>query len=779
VGTRLVTLTGLGGTGKTRLALEVARRLQEGGGGWMGFAFVPLVDLTDPCLLLQTLRGALNLPVASDTDPLQQIAAYLANQRFLLVLDNFEQLLDAGAGEARLDSEGRGRGPGMSERSERGRRFGRAADRGYPRSGSWGRFPGADILRQLLERAPGLVCLVTSRRSLGLTAEREYPVAPLPTPATPAPPERLLEFASVCLFLSRARVAQPDFQMTAANAEAVSRLCQALEGIPLALELAAARSPVLTPAQMLEHLSDRFALLVDRHRKVAERHRTLRTALEWSYQSLPEGHQSLLSRLSVFRGGWTPEAAEAVCGDFGFRVPSGRLDFGLGPTKTSDRPETLSLPAIQNPKSKIQNILDALLELRDAALVIAEEAGEGMRFRMLETVREYAEERLVERGEAAAVRERHRDWYLGLAERTDRVLEAYGRPTWSSWLDRLDTEHDNLRAALACCLAEDQARASEASGWRAQQGLRLATALVQFWEVRGYVGEGRSWLAKVLGREAGEERFDRESDQGVPAQRVLGPGPGGASTPERGRALRGAAELAWMQGDPGAARTLLLESLATERTSGDPWGIAWSLHQLGRVASNQGDYGMAREHYQESLAIFRQLEHPSGIAASLADQGNMALKQGDLEAARCFYEESLAIFRELGYKVSIAIALNNLGKVAREQGNTRTARALHAESLTIRQELGDKGGYPWSLEAFARLAAPVDPVRAARLWGAAEALRESLGLPLPPSEREEYDRCLAATRASMGEEAFADAWAAGRAMTLEEGIRCALEAEGK
>jgi len=270
-GARLVTLTGLGGTGKTRLALEVARVLQETGAAWAGVGFVSLVDLADARLIGQTIREALNLPAVGAADPLEQIALHLGDQPFLLVLDNFEPLLPEGAA----------------------------------------------TVRELLERAPRLVCLVTSRRPLGLPAEDEFPVAPLPTPVAPASPERLLEFASVRLFVSRAQAARPGFQVTPANAAAVAQLCQALEGIPLALELAAARAPVLTPAQMLQHLSDRFGFLTGRPRDVAERHRTLRAALEWSYQSLPESQQRLLARLSVFRGGWTLEAAEAVCGGEG------------------------------------------------------------------------------------------------------------------------------------------------------------------------------------------------------------------------------------------------------------------------------------------------------------------------------------------------------------------------------------------------------------------------------------------------------------------------------
>jgi predicted ATPase/DNA-binding SARP family transcriptional activator len=657
---RLVTLTGLGGAGKTRLALEVARHVQEEESEWAGVAFVPLADLSDPRLILQTLRGALNLPPAGATNPLEQIATCLAGQRFLLVLDNFEQLVVEGAG----------------------------------------------TVERLLTRAPDLTCLVTSRRPLGLSEEAVYLVPPLPTPAAAVLPERLLEFAGVRLFLNRAQAARPDFQVTEANAEAVSRLCQALEGIPLALELAAARAPVLTPAQMLAHLTDRFSFLVARHRDVAERHRTLRAALECSYQSLPDSQQRLLARLSVFRGGWSVEAAVVV---------------GAG--------EPLIL-------------LDQLMDLRAASLLTTEEAGEEMRFRMLDTVREYAAERLMEGGEATTVCERHRDWYLGLAEQARRELDGSAQ---AAWLNRLDTEHDNLRAALACCFAEESA---------VEKGLRLTRALAQFWQLRGYLGEGRAYLAAALGREGA-----------VPPTR------------ERALALNAAAVLAWMQGDYEAATALFEESLAIERRMQDRLEIAWSLHQLGHVASDQGDFERARTLYDESLAIFRELDDPSGISTSLSDQANVALKRGDQEAARSLYEESLAIAQASGNRVSIAVALNNLGKIARDQGDTGAARAMHRKSLTIRLELGDRGGYPWSLEAFARLAAPVDPERAARLWGAAESLRESLGLPLPPNEHPEYDRALAAVREALGEGTFARVWAAGRAMPVEEAITCALETD--
>jgi tetratricopeptide (TPR) repeat protein len=397
------------------------------------------------------------------------------------------------------------------------------------------------------------------------------------------------------------------------------------------------------------------------------------------------------------------------------------------------------------------------MDLRAASLLTTEEAGEEMRFRMLDTVREYASERLMEGGEATTVCERHRDWYLGLAEQARRELDGSAQ---AAWLNRLDTEHDNLRAALACCFAEESA---------VEKGLRLTRALAQFWQLRGYLSEGRAYLAAALGRE--------------------GAAP---STRERALALNAAAGLAWMQADYGAATALYEESLAIFRELEDRLEIAWSLHQLGHVASDQRDYERATVLYEESLATFRELEYPTGIAASLSDQANVAFKQGDQAAARSFYEESLALAQASGNRVSIAVALNNLGKIARDQGETGAARAMHRKSLAIRLELGDRGGYPWSLEAFARLAAPVDPERAARLWGAAESLREALGLPLPPNERPEYDRAVAEVREALGEAGearlgreadsaggrapgFAKAWAAGRAMTAEEALCVALE----
>jgi ATP/maltotriose-dependent transcriptional regulator MalT len=731
-GARPVTLTGLGGTGKTRLALEVARLLQESGAGWAGVAFVSLADLTDPRLIGQTLQAALNLSAAGAADPLEPIAALAADRPFLLVLDNFEQLLPE----------------------------------------------GASTVRELLEHAPRLVCLVTSRRPLGLATEEEFPVAPLPTPAAPAAPERLLEYASVRLFASRAQAARPEFQVTPANATVVAHLCQALEGIPLALELAAARAAVLTPAQMLQHLPDRFGFL--RRGDGEERHQTLRAALHWSYRSLPESQRRLLARLSVFRGGWTLEAAEAVCA-----------------------PGT--------------DVLDALTALRNASLISAEEAGEAMRFGMLETVREYGAERLAEWDEAEPVRERHRDFFLELAERAERELDG---PASVPWLDRLEAERENLRAALAWCrtagaAAADAApapgRALAGEGFRpsatgpasaTEGGLRLAGALGRFWEIRGHTSEGRFSLAEVLGRGAGKSV---RRDEGTGA---------------RAKALMWAGVLAHGQTEYRSAREQFEESLTLYRQLGDQASIACVLHRLGNLTEEQGDYAEARRFHEESLSIRRALGDRAGIALLLSRLGNIALDQGDHASARAQYEESLAISRELGdrrgvylsrhllgvvaehegdlalarsiyeeclpawremrFQVEEAWVLHGIGYVAYRQGDFPAARSRLAESLTLFREMEYTGGLIRTLERFCGLAvAQGELERAARLLAAVASQRAATGARTALAPPQEWERDVAAVRAGVGAEAFATAWAEGQAMTLQRAIEYALQHEGE
>jgi predicted ATPase/DNA-binding SARP family transcriptional activator len=737
---RLVTLTGLGGTGKTRLALEVARLLQEE--GWCGVGFVSLADLTDASLLGERLLEALRFPESGAADPIQQIATLIADQSFLLVLDNFEQLVEE----------------------------------------------GAEAVQHLLERAPRLVCLVTSRRLLGLSAERDYLVAPLPTPVPAAAPEQLMEFASVRLFMSRAQAARPDFRVTAVNAAAVALLCRALEGIPLALELAAARAPVLTPAQMLEHLSDRFGFLVSPRRAAAERHRTLHAALEWSYQTLLEPQQRLLARLSVFRGGWTLEAAAVVD-----REPDHALRSGISTT------------------------LDALMDLRDASLVIAEEEGEAVRFRMLETVREYSEGRLAERGEAEAARTRHRDWCLELAERAEEELDG---PASALWLDRLDAERENLRAALAWCLRSvdsgqwlvDSPTESGAQPERSPSApttnhqplstaLRLAGALGRFWEVRGYTREGRFYLAEVLGRNAGELSYQGERAR------------------PRAKALMWAGVLAHGQTEYRSARAQYEESLALHQQSGDRAGIAAVLYRLGNLSAEQGNSAEAGRFHEESLAIRRELGDQTGIALSLNSLGNIALDQGDYESARSRYEESLFIsrqrgdqrgwcwsrhflgvvaehggdfalarsiyeeclpvWRELRSQVQVAWVLHGIGYVAYRQGDFPVACSRLAESLTLFREMDYTGGLVRTLDRLGGLAvARGDMERACRLLAAAASQRAATGGRTALAPPQEFEGDVAAVRSNLNPEAFAAAWAEGQAMTLAQAIEYALQEDG-
>lgn len=689
---RLVTLTGPGGTGKTRLALEVAERLR----GPLRDAvwFVPLADLADASLTPGAVLEALHLPHSGDAAPLDQIVQVLSGQPSLLLLDNFEQLVEE----------------------------------------------GALFVRTLLERAPTLTCLVTSRQALVLGAEREFPVFPLATPHPEDTPETLSRQECVQLFVDRAQAVRPDFQVTSANAAVLAELCGRLEGIPLALELAAARAQVLTPAQMLLQMEHRFDFLVSRQRDIAPRHRSLHAAIDLSYQLLSPNLRRFFARLSVFRGGWTTEAAQAVC----------EAPFAL----------------------------DDLSQLCECSLVAAEEDGLEMRFRMLETLREFAGEHLDE-AESAALSSRHAEFFLALAEEAEPKLSGAEQ---ARWLGRLQTEHDNLRAALTW---------SKTNLGDADTGLRLAGALGQFWCQQGYIIEGRDWLAAMLSLAAS--------------------GPAGA----RAKALNGAGHLACMQGDFAAARALHQEGLALARRRGDKKGAANALGNLGTVAIEQGDLAAARTLYQESLALMRVLDNKKGVATQLCGLGRIAEEQGDLAAARAlhgeslaltrdlgdrqgtavalgnlgnvvhregdvaaaggFYEEALAILRQLGDEQGVATALINLGNVAFDRGDVAQAHALQQDSLRRFRQQGDKCGIAYGLEGLAwPVAAQGRSERAARLLGAAQALREVLGALLAPDEQPQHQCHVAAMRAALGGAAFDRAWAAGRSMPLEQAIAEAL-----
>jgi predicted ATPase len=656
---RLLTLTGIGGLGKTRLALEVARAAAPDylDGVWL----VELAALTEPGLVPQQVAASLGLREELGRSLVETLTDYLQPRQLLLVLDNCEHLVAA----------------------------------------------CAQLAQTLLQACPDLRLLATSREALGVPGEQLLRLPTLGAPVPPPPPvEELTRYEAVRLFIDRALLVQPSFAVTNANAPAVAEVCHCLDGIPLAIELAAARVKLLSPEQIMGRLEDRFRLLTGGSRTALPRQQTLRAAIDWSYDLLSEGERVLLRRLSVFAGGWSLEAAEAVCGGEGIAAAE---------------------------------VLDLLTQLADKSLLLVDEGEGAARYRLLETIRRYGAEKRASAGEEGVLRERHRDWYLVLAEEAEPELQG---PRQGEWLARLAAEHENLRAALAWTSERGEGEA----------GLRLGAALSRFWMVRGYLTEGRARLATVLAG-AGSE----------------------AGRTARAQALNGAGVLASNQGEYEAARALYEESLVIQRQIGDQRGIAISLNNLGNVASNQGEYEAARALYEESLAIRRELGDQQGIANSLGNLGNVAYCQGGYEAARALYEESLVIQREIGDQHGIARSFNGMGNVASDQGEYEAARGLYEESLAIQREIGDQQGIAYNLEGLAAVAAAQgQPGRAARLFGAGEALREAIGAPWPQSERAHYDRDVAAVRAALDEPTFAVAWAEGHALSLEAAIDLAL-----
>ncbi len=723
---RLVTLTGPGGIGKTRLALEAGARLEP---RWEGAVwFLGMADIADASLIPTVLVTALGLPRSGVIEPLDQVVAALGTRPALLLMDNFEHLVEEGA--------------------------------------RW-----VDLL---LQRVPTLTCLVTSRQRLEIAGEHEMALSPLPVPALPvrtrrhsplspaANSELLIEpsllssegafsaesflvYDSVQLFVDRAQEVKPDFQITAGNATAIATLCLGLEGIPLAIELAAARAQVLTPSQMVKQLQDRFAFLVSRRRDMAARHRALLSTVEWSYRLLSDELKQIFARLSVFRGGWDLAAAEAIC-----------MDQDTVP-------------------------LDALAQLRDCSLVLAAEEGETIRFGMLETLREYAQYRLQESGESHEVKTRHRNYFLTFAETVRPKLMGAEQAQGTVLLER---EHENLRQALTFCLEEPE-------GGKA--GLRLAAALQRFWWARGYLKEGRHYLAAALARHGeGQEYLSVRAD-----------------------ALNGEGSLAAAQGDYASARALNEESLTIRRALRDRCDISKSLGNLGSVVMAQGDYTTARALHEESLVIERELGDKLRISVPLNNLGQLAYAQGDLEQARTLHEESLKLKREVADEQGIAASLNNLGNVIEDQGDYETARTLYEEALSLNRKLGTRGwqannlgnlanvavvlndiaaahrlyrecltifreignnrGIATALDALAFLAQQErQPMRVARLLGAATSLHEAIGSRRSPAGQETYQQRLTQTRSASAEVAFDAAFEEGRIMTLEQAIEYAL-----
>ena len=745
--TRLLTLTGGGGGGKTRLSLEVAADALEHfpDGVWLA----ELAPLSDAALVPQTVASVLRLPERTGQTITQTLTDHLKEKKLLLLLDNCEHLLTA----------------------------------------------CAHLTEALLRSCPNVKILASSREGLGIAGEQTYrvPSLSLPDLRQPVTVESVGQYEAARLFIDRALLSKTEFSVTRQNAAALASVCHRLDGIPLAIELAAARVRSLAVEEINVRLDNRFRLLTGGSKTALPRQQTLRAAMDWSYDLLKMQERLMLARLSVFVGGWTLEAAENVC--------AGESSLGEG---------------IEDWEA-----LDLLTSLVDKSLVVAETQAGATRYRLLETVREYACDLLTRSEKLQAVSAKQRDYFLTLAEEARPKLRGAEQ---AHWLALLEEEHDNLRQALTFCLEEPDG---------GESGLRLGAALQQFWITRGHLNEGRESLslalahpaaqdytksraealngagvlayrqgdypaARSLHQESLEIRLELGDRQGMAASygnlgnvafeqgdyaqaralqekrleigRELGDRQGNAAS------LGNLGNVAYKQGDYALAQTRFEESLALQRETGDKRGIAISLLNLGLLAYEQGDYTAARALYGESLAMKRESGDRQGIAISLFNLGSIASDQGDYALAHSLQEESLSLRRELGDRQGVAASLGNLGLLACRQADYDLARSLQKESLSLRREIGDRHGMAGSLEALASLALLENNAeRAARLWGAASRLREVLGAPLPPHVRERYAGETSAAREALTPADFAACWEAGRALTLEQAANDALE----
>ncbi|MDQ6832004.1 MAG: AAA family ATPase, partial [Chloroflexota bacterium] len=653
---RLVTLTGPGGVGKTVLALRVAAELHAMFPD--GVAFVPLASLADPSLVLSTLADTLGMGEAADQPVLERLRAYLHGKRLLLVLDNCEHLLDA-----------------------------------------------ASALADLLGRCAPLKLLATSRAPLHIRGERAFSVSPLALPdrARLPPPADLATVPAVALFIERAVAVRPDFAVTPGNATALAEICLRLDGLPLAIELAAARIGLLTPQAMLGRMGRLLPLLTDGPRDLPARQRTLRDTIMWSYDLLTGPERLLLRRSSVFAGGWTFEGLGAICGVEG------------------DPP---------------LDLLDGMASLVAQSMVRQNEGGDGEpHFAMLQAIREFAMERLVESGEESDVRDRHAAWIVELAERAAPHLEGADQ---AIWLDRLARDDDNIRTALA---------------WAHERryvdlGLRLVRALQVYWFVRGHLVEGCEQTI----------RFTRLPES--TAFPIL-----------YSDALNAAGFLAREYGDYARASAASRESLALSHRLNDRKRAADALANLGYVALQQGKQADAQDLFQRSLVTNRELGNRQGIADSLSFLALTAFRANDLDGARRMNEESLAIWTALDDRQATVWARTRLALVLLEQGAHAAAYNALMKSLITTRELDFRPGFSWSFDGLAHLASRHGiPYLAARLTAAAASVRAIAGIRLSLLEQSENDRLLNQIRAAIGPERYADAWANREAWTIDEVI---------
>ncbi|HEX9988791.1 MAG TPA: tetratricopeptide repeat protein [Chloroflexia bacterium] len=709
-GVRLLTLTGPPGIGKTRLSVAVAAGLR--GEFQDGVWFVPLAPLTDPDLVVPTIATVLGLKESPGQGAEVGLQAFLRDKRLLLVLDNFEQVTDA-----------------------------------------------APALGRLLAAAPHMKLLVTSRAVLHLYGEQEYSVPPLELPDAGHPFSAASpRYASVELFVQRAQAARPDFSLNPQNYKAVAQICVKLDGLPLAIELAAARSKLFTPEALLARLEQRLTFLTGGPVDRESRQRTLMDAIAWSYSLLDDSERGLFRWLGVFVGGCTLEAVESISevGD----------DHEGKAYEQKDALDTLEL----------------LGSLADKSLLRREEAGGELRFSMLETIREYALHRLAECEEADLVRRKHAGYFLRLAEMAEPHLRG---PRQVSWLEQLEVEHDNMRAALSWLLQVGDVDAA----------LRLAGALSLFWSLRGHLTEGRHWVDTVLARADSANpslararalyhagRMDCERGEYAQAERLfteslalcrhLGDGKGIAY------ALLGLGMTARWQGHYEQAVAYERESLTESLRVGEKWCSARAFNQLGVVlGTDLGEYEQGRAALKEGLTLFTELEDQWGIAATLNNLGVVVGRgMSEYGVAVPWLKESLACFRGLGDKLTSLYPLINLGVIAVRQGEPGHAAALFEEALSLSRELNRKYAIAQCLEGIARVAAERhEAEKVAILLGAAEGVRASVGNHLEHLDRLENERAIEAIKGRISDEAYGLAWKRGRAMSLEEATSVGLE----
>ena len=737
---RLLSLVGTAGVGKTRLALQVATDLQDDFPD--GVFFVTLAPVRDPELVLSTVALTLSLRATGEQTFLEVLSTSLREKHCLLVLDNFEQVASA-----------------------------------------------ASHISDLLEACPHIKLLITSREILHLRAEHQFSVPPLALPdrKQQLPGEQALaRIAAVELFLQRAQTIRSDFLLTPNNATAIAKLCIRLDGLPLALELAAARVKVFTPQALLARLDRKLQILTGGGPDLPERQRTLRNTIEWSYELLSVEEQRLFRRLSVFAGGATLEAIESVTSALGD-------DPGLA--------------------------LDGITSLIDKSLLpVVQQEKEEPRFVMLETIRDYGLERLDASGEMEAVRRIYAEYFVHFAEEAAQEVDG---PQQAAWFDRLEQDHENIREVLRWSL--EQAPAEETKQ-RLTIALRLASALRKFWVVRSHLAEALSFLERALVR--GEEiispsQLARALDQAGGLARFLGNQDRAeellreslrlrrtlADTRGIAGALHRLGQVEIARYDFPAARALTEEALSLFREQGDQIRITWGISQLAGIACEQGDYNQAYALFEECLERYRTQGNTIEVGNSLCQLGEVLfLSGGSLERAQAFFNQGLTLLREVGDEMSytlalaghvallrddlftaelqgeesivnaresgdpenLALALALLGRIKMVQGDFVAASAYYQESLTIASQRRLKGALIVGIEGLAQVFVMQRAFAwAARLWGAAEALREAAGTPLPPVSRHEYQQSIAVAHSQLGKQSFLAAWAEGRSMIPE------------